>query len=62
MFSPLPSMISPLMAFRSRAMVFTTVDLPWPLAPRMPMRCPASTERLTLRTMVIGSPPAAGGG
>ncbi len=32
-----------------RAMVLTSVDLPWPLAPRMPMRWPASTERLTPR-------------
>ena len=36
-------------------MVLTSVDLPWPLAPRMPMRWPASTERLMLPcTMVVG--------
>ena len=38
----------------SRAMVFTSVDLPWPLAPSMPMRWPASTERLTPRHDDLG--------
>ena len=28
----------------ARGIVFTSVDLPWPLAPRMPMRWPASTD------------------
>ena len=35
-------------------MVLTSVDLPWPLAPKMPMRWPASTDLLMLRTMVVG--------
>jgi hypothetical protein len=43
---------------RSRAMVLTSVDLPWPLAPRMPMRWPAITERLMPRTMTVGGVPA----
>jgi hypothetical protein len=39
-------------------MVFTTVDLPWPLAPRMPMRWPASTDLLTFCTMTVGDVPS----
>ena len=34
-------------------MVLTSVDLPWPLAPRMPMRWPAMTERLTFARMSL---------
>jgi hypothetical protein len=40
-------------------MVFTSVDLPWPLAPRMPMRWPASTERVDLAATMGGGVPAA---
>ena len=40
----------------SRATVLTRVDFPWPLAPKMPMRWPASTDLLTPCTMVLGSP------
>ena len=43
-------------------MVLTTVDLPWPLAPKMPMRCPAKMERVTLRTMVVGGASALAAG
>jgi len=38
-------------------MVLTSVDLPWPLAPRMPMRWPAITDRLTWRTITVGGVP-----
>jgi hypothetical protein len=40
---------------RARATVLTRVDLPWPLAPSMPRRCPACTERVTLCTMTVSA-------
>jgi hypothetical protein len=51
---------APAMGAISRAMVLTSVDLPWPLAPRMPMRWPAITLRLTPRRMTL-SPGAMSG-
>ena len=45
-------------AAASRAIVLTSVDLPWPLAPRMPMRWPARTERLTPPRMSLGRAPS----
>ncbi len=39
-----------------REIVLTSVDLPWPLAPRMPMRWPASTLLLMLRTIAFFTP------
>src|SRR3546814_2094866 len=48
-------MISPASGCNAPAMVFTSVDLPCPLAPRMPIRCPARTERLMFCTMTARS-------